>query len=64
MDALLAPLGISMVELTNLTGLAVVLLLGLALLRGLLRLTTRLLRIGCSVIFGTTVLALLYMMFN
>ena len=64
MDALLAPLGISMAEMTNLIGLAIVLLLGLTVLRGLLRLTTRLLRIGCSFIFGTTALALLYMMFN
>ena len=64
MDALLAPLGVSMGELTGLVGLAIVLFLGLALLRGLLRLTARLLRFGCSFIFAVMLLAVLFVMLN
>ena len=64
MDAILAPMGISMGELTSLIGLALVLLLGLGLLRGLLRLTARLLRVGCTFIVGVLGLALLFVMLN
>ena len=64
MDAFLAPLGITPGELLSLLGLALVLLVGLGLLRALMRMTARLLRFGCTFVIGVMLLALLVVVLN
>jgi len=48
MESLLAPLGITVAELTQLVILAVVLLFGLFFLRVAFKMTMSLLRVGCA----------------